>query len=732
MSAPAGKKKAGVGAKKAGSAPKTGVKSLLSEAETRAIQSAVLPPEVQETVPKPDLPVSQPPPLTTDPVPPVSPSVDTPSTPPLTLEPSTIETPSVALPLETPLISVVEAPIQAETHEGDVTDVVSTESKVIEQSSDLPVAETEAVPVSMEPAVESEIGVEIQAKTEVSESGKVESGIAVESVTEGMSDVGGRQEEEGKAVVTDAPQSMEVTGVSRQEEEGKAVVPESVEVTTVSIQEEEKLAALEVTGDTLSVEKEKEVAVVPQSVEVTDVTMQEGEGKAVIPQSVEVTTVSIHEEEKLATLEVTDDTLPVEKEKEVVPDIPQSVEVTDASIQEEEKQAAQQSVELTTVTETPLIEHKESVVGVDMEQSEFGEVVRVGMEEGKEMEPEKMEIAQVTEPIVTVSEQKLTVPKTKLVDSSVQTPGSQDSGTHADMKLIVTAPVDSPIHSSSPVISPRSKPPSKRNSEFPQPISRTATETYSTLDDFVSKSDPPMRKFPTFQPDSSTEIMSFDEFLTTIDDPPKAPKSLRSSINALPKNEEENKQKRVVFQLEKSVLKRQTAPKVAIIDPEIDKMKQLAKEKEAKRAQRVQAATKIQARIRGILARKRFLVLRKRYEKTKIKAKLDQLREQIRITWAPYRILKALKVTFNSALAPQTERKESEFTASLPTPLRVIDPASLPRISREEGLPTCAKPQNSRSKADGGCANRLENKENIEIPEGEKYRVSVERNDGVD
>lgn len=311
---------------------------------------------------------------------------------------------------------------------------------------------------------------------------------------------------------------------------------------------------------------------------------------------------------------------------------------SEGSQQEGSVRATEEIQESCAVTEeTQVVTHAETPLGGSDANVTFGEKACFDTAAEEEIEPEQPEIAP-TEPLTLptpIPVQTVSESKAPQVNSSAQTP--------SEPLLIITPPAESPPRAASPVLTLRSKGHSKQPShEFAplQAVSRMATETYESLDDFTSKVDPPMKKFPTFQPDSS-DMMSFDEFLTTIDESPKTTKSLRSSINVAARKEEEIKPKFVQFQPSKMAVKRIS---VKPVDPEIDKMKQLAKEKEAKRAVRVQAATTIQARIRGFLARKRYSVLRKRYEKVKVRERLAQLREAIRVTWAPYRIYKALKV----------------------------------------------------------------------------------------
>lgn len=436
--------------------------------------------------------------------------------------------------------------------------------------------------------------------------------------------------------------------------------------------------------------------------------------------------------------------------------------------EEPEEALAVETKEVTIVEDEPrdIQAHEESPMGFNATNMEFGEEIRIDFLVETEKEPEKPEYPPSDPPIIVTSSVEvpsspiveaaaplsqsppaskplsqppvsteplplpsptpsLPLPKAQLVDTSVQTPLPPST----EPRVIVTSPAGSPPRAASPIISTRSKGHSQRPStEFPAApaISRFTTETYESLDDFASKVDPPLKKFPTFQPDSS-DMMSFDEFLTTIDEPSKPTKSLRSSINVSARQEEEVKPKLVQFQQTKMALKRVS---VKPVDPEIDKMKQLAKEKEVKRAIRVQAATKIQARIRGILARKRYLVLRKRYEKVKSRERLAQLREAIRVSWAPYRIYKALKVRKQTDLAGKAKGKASRSVPPLPTPLCGVDSEGLPRICGSKGAQTCAKSTFARENSTSSGSNRLENTENTEVSQGEKHYFSVEGNDG--
>ena len=321
-------------------------------------------------------------------------------------------------------------------------------------------------------------------------------------------------------------------------------------------------------------------------------------------------------------------------------------EVHSEEIKVEGKDLALEEMQGSYAVTEAVVVHAETPLGTSDLSCAFGEKASLDIGVEGEMEPEQPEIAPTEPPafatpptpVESASTEPPIQPSPLPVTSSVPTP-------LPDPRLLITAPAESPPRAASPVLPQRSKVHSKQPSREFAPslaVSRMATETYESLDDFASKVDPPLKKFPTFQPDSS-DMMSFDEFLTTIDESPKAAKSLRSSINVVvARKEEEMKPKFAPIQPSKMALKRVS---VKTVDPEIDKMKQLAREKEAKRAVRVQAATKIQARIRGILARKRYSVLRKRHEKVKTRERLAQLREAIRVTWAPYRIYKALKVS---------------------------------------------------------------------------------------
>ena len=543
-----GKKKAGVGAKKAGTGLKLGGKPLLSAAESLAIQSAVLPPEL----PKPEESKGQ-------------------------IEPSkAAETPFKATESPLQLLETIENPLQPA--ESALEDPIS--------NPDSPAKVPEAV-----------------AKD------------------------GNRLDEEGTGKA-EAPLPLLVATPLRPA--SQETPPDAGEMMKTEVVLSEESPSLQPT----------------EAVE---------EGKA------EETRTEACREAKQEEVGKPQETLPVEaKEVTVVEDEPRDI-----------------------------LAHEESPMGFSATNMGFGEEIRIDFPVETEKEPEKLEYpasnppAIVTSsvevsasPIVEVADPlpqsaptseplsepsvyteplpqppastaplplpspapSLPLPKAKLVDTSVQTPPPP-----SEPRLVITSPAGSPPRAASPVLTTRSKGHSQRPStEFPAApaITRFTTETYESLDDFASKTDPPLKKFPTFQPDSS-DMMSFDEFLTTIDEPSKPTKSLRNSINVSARQEEEVKPKMVQFQQTKMALKRVSMKPV---DPEIDKMKQLAKEKEVKRAVRVQAATTIQARIRGILARKRYLVLRKRYEKVKSRERLAQLREAIRVSWAPYRIYKALKV----------------------------------------------------------------------------------------
>lgn len=121
----------------------------------------------------------------------------------------------------------------------------------------------------------------------------------------------------------------------------------------------------------------------------------------------------------------------------------------------------------------------------------------------------------------------------------------------------------------------------------------------------------PLKKYSTEMPDNAPIPMSYDEFLSSID----GPKTERF----------------------------QGTGKLGKGKQEVELLRRQALEREAKRIRRHGAATQVQALIRGFLARRRFSGLQEELTRLRRRRRLAQLRSRIQMSWAPYRIYKALK-----------------------------------------------------------------------------------------
>ena len=132
-------------------------------------------------------------------------------------------------------------------------------------------------------------------------------------------------------------------------------------------------------------------------------------------------------------------------------------------------------------------------------------------------------------------------------------------------------------------------------------LQRLATEAHENTQPRLKKYSTEMPQFP----------MSYDEFLSTIDG--SHPDRGLDGMRKWRKN------------------------------TDVEFLKQQAVQREQKRKLRFAAAVKIQALIRGFLARRRFSSLQEDLGRMRRRHQLAQLRRRVQRSWAPYRIYKALK-----------------------------------------------------------------------------------------